>query len=63
VAPDRIVWWAETFVERHGPLTTEPSSTVVVLRGKDGAAAECHPPFPPMTAPAPGPPARRCSPD
>jgi Actinobacteria/chloroflexi VLRF1 release factor len=28
VAPDRIVRWAETFVERHGPLTTEPSSTV-----------------------------------
>jgi hypothetical protein len=23
----------------------------VILRGKDGAAAECHPPFPPMTAP------------
>ena len=51
VAPDRIVRWAETFVERHGPLTTEPSGTVVVLRGTDGAAAECHPPFPPMTAP------------
>src|SRR5215831_16975175 len=51
VAPGRIVRWAETFVERHGPLTTEPGSTVVVLRGTDGAAAECHPPFPPMTAP------------
>ena len=52
VAPDRIVRWAETFAERHGPLTTTPGRTVVVMRGQDGAAAECHPPFPPMTAPA-----------
>jgi hypothetical protein len=52
VAPDRIVRWVDTFAERHGPLTTEPSRTAVVLRGSDGAVAECHPPFPPMTAPA-----------
>jgi hypothetical protein len=51
VAPDRFVRWAGSFADRHGPLTTEPSRTVLVLRGADGAAAECHPPFPPMTAP------------
>jgi Actinobacteria/chloroflexi VLRF1 release factor len=56
VPPDRIVRWAETFAERHGPLTTTPGRTVVVMRGQDGAVAECHPPFPPMTAPAAWPP-------
>jgi hypothetical protein len=51
VAPDRIVRWVGSFADRHGPLTTEPSRTVLVLRGADGAVAECHPPFPPMAAP------------
>src|SRR5215472_9714227 len=52
VAPDRIVRWVATFADRHGPVTAEPSRTVLILRGADGAVAECHPPFPPMTAPA-----------
>ena len=52
VAPDRIVRWVATFADRHGPLVTEPSRKVLVLRGGDGAVAECHPPFPPMAAPA-----------
>src|SRR5262249_60556747 len=52
VAPDRIVRWVGSFADRHGPVTAEPSRTVLVLRGADGAVAECHPPFPPMTAPA-----------
>src|SRR5215471_12974448 len=52
VAPDRIVRWVGSFTDRHGPVTAEPSRTVLVLRGADGAVAECHPPFPPMTAPA-----------
>jgi hypothetical protein len=51
VAPDRIVRWVGTFIDRHGPVTVEPGRTMLVLRGADGAAAECHPPFPPMTAP------------
>ena len=51
VAPDRIVRWVGSFADRHGPLTAEPSRTVLILRGADGAVAECHPPFPPMAAP------------
>ena len=51
VAPDRIVRWVGSFADRHGPLSAEPSRPVLVLRGADGAVAECHPPFPPMTAP------------
>jgi Actinobacteria/chloroflexi VLRF1 release factor len=51
VAPDRIVRWVGAFADRHGPLSAEPGRTVLVLRGADGAVAECHPPFPPMTAP------------
>jgi hypothetical protein len=52
VAPERIVRWVGTFIDRHGPVTAEPGRTVLVLRGADGAVAECHPPFPPMAAPA-----------
>ena len=51
VAPERIVRWVGTFIDRHGPVTAEPGRTVLVLRGADGAVAECHPPFPPMAAP------------
>jgi Actinobacteria/chloroflexi VLRF1 release factor len=51
VAPERIVRWVGTFIDRHGPVTAEPSRAVLVLRGADGAVAECQPPFPPMTAP------------
>jgi len=52
VAPERIVRWAGTFIDRHGPVTAEPGRAVLVLRGADGAVAECHPPFPPMAVPA-----------
>jgi Actinobacteria/chloroflexi VLRF1 release factor len=52
VSPDRFARWAETFAERHGHTVTEPGRAVVVLRGQDGAVAECHPPFPPLAAPA-----------
>src|SRR5262249_59798030 len=55
VAPDRIVRWVGSFADRHGPVTAEPSRTVLVLRGADGAVAGGHPPFPPMPAPPPGP--------
>ena len=51
VAPDRIVRWVGSFADRHGPVTAEPSRKVLVLRGADGAVAECYPPFPPLTAP------------
>jgi hypothetical protein len=52
VAPERIVGWVGRFIDRHGAVTAEPGRAVLVLRGADGAVAECHPPFPPMTAPA-----------
>src|SRR6266700_685860 len=59
VPPERLVSWIVTFAQRHGgvdgtvqarPVTPgEP----VTFTAADGAAAECHPPFPP--APFGGP--------
>ena len=54
VAPDRLARWVATFAERHGALTAEPGRLAVTFRAADGAAAECHPPFPPLPAPAGG---------
>jgi len=54
VAPDRFVRWVTAFTERHGATTAEPSRLALVLRAADGAAAECHPPFPPLAAPPGG---------
>src|SRR5215470_1898943 len=54
VAPDRLARWVAAFAERHGAVTAEPSRLAVTFRAADGAAAGCHPPFPPMPAPADG---------
>jgi len=54
VAPDRLARWVASFAERHGTITTEPGRLAVTFRAADGAAAECHPPFPPMAPPAGG---------
>jgi len=64
VPPERLVTWVVTFAERHGgaatgqPVTTGESEVAVTFTvtftGADGAAAECHPPFPPLPAPVPG---------
>jgi hypothetical protein len=54
VPPERLVRWVENFTLRHGPAVAEPGSEVVVLRARDGAAAACHPPFPPLPEPAAG---------
>jgi len=54
VAPDRLTRWVATFAERHGAVTAEPGRLAVTFRAADGAAAECHPPFPPMPAPEGG---------
>jgi hypothetical protein len=54
VAPERIVRWVEAFAERHEAATAEPGRRLLVLRAADGAAAECHPPFPPLPAPPGG---------
>ncbi len=50
VSPDRIASWIETFAGRHGGASTEPGGEIVTLRAADGAVAECHPPFPPLSA-------------
>ena len=54
VAPERLGRWVSTFAERHGTVAAEPGRLTVVFRAADGAAAQCHPPFPPMPAPAGG---------
>jgi hypothetical protein len=54
VAPERLARWVASFAERHGDITTEPGRLAVTFRAADGAAAECHPPFPPLPAPAGG---------
>ncbi len=59
VPPERLVSWIVTFARRHGgtaparPVTRAESGAAVTFTAADGAAAECHPPFPP--APAGGP--------
>jgi hypothetical protein len=50
VTPDRLARWVASFAERHGAITAEPGRLAVTFRATDGAAAECHPPFPPMPA-------------
>src|SRR5580692_1880316 len=54
VAPDRLARWVTTFAERHGTVTAEPGRLTMTFRAADGAVAQCHPPFPPMAAPAGG---------
>jgi hypothetical protein len=54
VAPERLARWVSSFAGRHGAVTAEPGRLAITFRAKDGAAAECHPPFPPMAAPAGG---------
>ena len=51
VAPERLARWVTTFAERHGAVIAEPGRLGVTFRAADGAAAECHPPFPPLPAP------------
>jgi len=57
VPPERLVSWIVTFARRHGgaegpgPVTPGESGAVVTFTAADGAAAECHPPFPPVRLP------------
>jgi Actinobacteria/chloroflexi VLRF1 release factor len=48
VPPERLARWLDGFADRHGGCAAEPGARVVVLRGGDGALAECHVPFPPL---------------
>ncbi|HEY1343739.1 MAG TPA: acVLRF1 family peptidyl-tRNA hydrolase [Streptosporangiaceae bacterium] len=54
VPPERLVRWVENFTLRHGPAVAEPGPEAVMLRARDGAAAACHPPFPPLPPPGEG---------
>jgi hypothetical protein len=50
VPPERLVSWILTFTHRHGAgsvLRDEVGATVT-FTAAGGAAAECHPPFPPL---------------
>jgi hypothetical protein len=55
VPPERLVRWVGSFTGRHGPVVAEAGPATVVLHAQDGAAAECHPPFPPLPLPAGSP--------
>jgi hypothetical protein len=49
VGPERLASWLESFSQRHGgELITEPGPAVITFRSANGAAAECHVPFPPL---------------
>ena len=48
MAPERLVGWLDTFSSRHGGVTIVPGPETVTFRAADGAAAECHVPFPPL---------------
>ncbi|MGH3382399.1 MAG: acVLRF1 family peptidyl-tRNA hydrolase, partial [Actinoallomurus sp.] len=48
VPPERLTRWLDGFEERHGGLSADAGPHVVLLRGEDGALAECHVPFPPL---------------
>ena len=54
VAPQRLVTWVESFAGRHPGVTVAPAGReVVTFAAQDGAAAECHVPFPPLTGDVP----------
>ena len=54
VPPERLVSWIVTFTRRHGggdpnrPVSRDEAGATVTFTAADGAAAECHPPFPPL---------------
>ena len=50
VPPERLVSWIRTFTHRHGAgsVLRDEAGATVTFTAADGAAAECHPPFPPL---------------
>jgi Actinobacteria/chloroflexi VLRF1 release factor len=50
VPPERLVSWILTFTSRHGAgsVSHDEAGVTVMFSAADGAAAECHPPFPPL---------------
>jgi Actinobacteria/chloroflexi VLRF1 release factor len=56
VAPERFTGWVAGFARRHGVTRVNGDLTAFVLTAADGAAAECHVPFPPLAeVPVPTP--------
>ncbi|MEV0234967.1 acVLRF1 family peptidyl-tRNA hydrolase [Nonomuraea sp. NPDC050786] len=53
VPPERLHPWIDGFADRHGPFSASGDDRVVRLEAADGALAELHVPFPPMTPPGP----------
>jgi Actinobacteria/chloroflexi VLRF1 release factor len=55
VAPERFPGWVTSFARRHGAdgddqsLMMAVTGDTVIFTAPDGAVAECHPPFPPLT--------------
>src|SRR5579864_4977734 len=56
VPPERLVSWIAGFADRHGgvdgpgSVTRDDSGAAITFTAADGAAAQCHPPFPPVPA-------------
>jgi len=56
VPPERLVSWIVNFTRRHGagPVSRDETGSAVTFIAADGSAAECHPPFPPLSGGAGG---------
>jgi hypothetical protein len=51
VPPGRLVSWIAAFTRRHGTgsVSGDEVGSAVTFTAADGSAAECHPPFPPLS--------------
>jgi hypothetical protein len=52
VAPGRFPTWIDEFARRHGGIgavTPDEAGDACTFAAADGAIAECHPPFPPLS--------------
>jgi hypothetical protein len=52
VAPDRLAGWLDDFDARHRVTLTAYGAAAVRFEAADGAVAECHTAFPPLSGPA-----------
>jgi hypothetical protein len=52
VPPERLGSWIATFMQRHGAVSvsSDEAGATITFAAADGAAAECHPPFPPLSS-------------
>jgi hypothetical protein len=49
VAPERLDRWLAEFADRHGEVQTAAGTEAILMQAADGAVAECHVPFPPLS--------------